>query len=187
MSFFFGTQTELLYAFYGAATGLATFTTEASLQGTYPAVVLPGGLFANAGARSSSLKVVATGIMGSTASPTFTVAMRTTTATPPAFSAGGTLLGTTAAMTAANVSTPWRFEAEIGLRTLGVGAASTLAATGEFRSAGIVSPFLSQFQNATPTTFEVDLQYFLWLSCACNASSGSNTMQMQSLRVYGED
>jgi hypothetical protein len=187
LSFYFGTQAELLYAYFGAATPLATFTTEDSLQKTYPAVVLPGGFFANAGARTSSLKIVATGIMNSTASPTFTVAVRTTTATPPAFSAGGTLLGTTAAMTGANAAVPWRFEMETGLRTLGVGAASTLATTGEFRSAGIVSPFISQFQNATPTTFEVDLQYFLWLSCACNASNGSNTMTLESLRVYGED
>ena len=72
MSFYFGTQNELLYSYFGNATPLGTFTTEDNLQKTYPAVVIPGGYFANAGTRSSCIRILAQGVMGSTASPTFT-------------------------------------------------------------------------------------------------------------------
>ena len=187
MSFYFGTQNELLYSYFGNGTPLATFTTEDNLQKTFPAVVIPGGYFANAGTRTSCIRILAQGVMGSTASPTFTFSIRRTSVTPPAWAIGGTALGTTGALTAANAAAQWRLEAEIGLQTLSVGAASTVKYSGKFECpAGIVSPFSAQWEG-TDATWETDLQYFLWLSAACNASSGSNTLTLQSLRVYGED
>jgi hypothetical protein len=187
VSFFFGTQNEMLYSYYGAGTALGTFTTEASLMGNYPACVIPGGIMANAGARSSSIKVQASILIAGTASPTYVITARLTTATPPSFSAGGTLLLATPAMTSSNAAGVLRYEAEIGLRTLAQGANSTVGVSVQAKSsAGLATPFGVE-ANGTMATWETDLQYFLWLSCTCSASNGANTAQLVSMRVYGED
>jgi len=93
MTFQFGTQNELLYAFYGASTNLATFTAEDNLLKTYPACEVPSlrQILGVTGLRSSSLKVKARGLAGTTGTPTYTFTLRLITS--ETWSAGGLVLG----------------------------------------------------------------------------------------------
>jgi hypothetical protein len=74
MTFITGTQTELLYAYYGASTNLATFTAEDNLMKTYPSCVVPGSIFNKVGPQSSSLELVCAGLVGTTVGPVRTLA-----------------------------------------------------------------------------------------------------------------
>ena len=191
MSFYTGTQTEVLYAYANASTNLATFTTEDNLLKTYPPVFIPAGFFFNAGATGKSLKVKAVGQLGTTSSPTFTWSVRLiNAASPPAWSAGGVLLGQTAATTAGATVTLayWFIDLDITLRTIATGAASTVVTTGEVRGpASLASPFSASIpaSNTTPAVSTVDNSqaYFLYISAACSASSASNLINTQSLKV----
>ncbi len=193
MSFTRGTQVECLYAFAGAATQLATFTTEDNLQKTYPVCPLPGALFTNTGQDSSTFRVKAGGQMGfTTGAPTFLWSIRLMTGT--AWSAGGVLLGATAAVAtgaSAVVTTPWFLDADITLRTLSIGATSTVVTMGEVRApAALATPFSATIPSLavapTATTVDNTAAYNLFLSCACGTSNSLNLINLQYLKVYGE-
>lgn len=194
MSFTTGTQTECLYAFAGAATQLATFTTEDNLQKTYPVCPVPGALFKSVGQQSSTLKVKAGGQIGfTTGAPTFLWSIRLLAGTT--WSAGGVLLGATAATAmgaSAVVTTPWFLEADITLRTLTIGATSTVVTMGEVRvPASGATPTTATIPSlaVAPTATAVDntAAYNLWLSCACGTSNSLNLINLQYLKVYGEN
>lgn len=192
MSFITGTQDELLYAYYGASTNLATFTTEDNLLKTYPVCPLPSlrQLLDNVGKRSSSLRVRARGQVGSTGTPTFTFTLRLITS--ETWSAGGIILGASGAVTAGSGVTlaPWELDAEIGLVTLPAAATNaTLKAMGTISGAGFPNCGSIPANNVSPLLSTVDLsaQYYLWLSCACSASSASNLINTQMFKLYGEN
>ena len=117
MSFLTGIPTELLYSSIAAGTQLNTFTTEDNLQKTLPPVIIPAGFFANQASQGKSLRVLARGRLGTTGAPTFTLTARLLTATT--WTAGGILLGSTAALTAGTTQTlaPWKLDLDITLRT----------------------------------------------------------------------
>jgi hypothetical protein len=192
MSYITGTQNELLYSSIGSGTALGTFTTEDNLQKTLAPVIIPAGFFYNAGATGKSLRIVARGKLGTTGAPTFTWSLRLLTSTT--WSAGGLLLGSTAATTAATTVTGgyWQLEADVILRTLSIGGASTVITEGLVSGpASLASPFASSIPatNGTPTlaTLDNSTTYYLFLSAACGTSSGSNTIQLDMLKVYGEN
>jgi len=192
---FLKTTTECLYSYANASTNLATFTTEDNLQKTYPPVqlVLPL-LLKDVGDTGKSFKVKATGQLGSTATPTFQWSARLLTSTT--WSAGGILLGTSAALTTQTTVTLgyWFLDLDIIVRTLSIGAASTVVSVGS-----IYSPFglatatngggTIPASNVAPTVATVDnsLTYYLFLSAACSASSGSNLINTQQLKLYCEN
>ncbi len=192
MSYTVGDPTEILYSYANPSTNLATFTTEDNLQKTYPPVKLNlPALYANPNAVSRNIRVRARGQLGTTGAPTFSWSLRLLTTTT--WSAGGILLGTTGAITAGTTQTlaPWKLEADITLRTLSIAAASTVVAMGEVTSPlGLASPFAATIPAnntaATSATVDDSLLYFLFLSCACGSSSGSNLINTQQLLVYGE-
>lgn len=193
MSGFTMTQAELLYAFYGASTNLATFTAEDNLLKTYPVCPVPNlrQLMDNVGKRSSSLLVRARGQLGTTATPTFTFTLRLITS--ETWSAGGIVLGTSGAVTAAATVTlaPWELEAEIGLVTLPAAATTaTVKTMGTITGAGFSGATGSiPANNVSPnlTTLDLSAQYYLWLSCACSASNALNLINTQSFKLYGEN
>ena|SRR6185437_12430161 len=193
MTGFTQTTDELLYSFAGTGTQLNTFTTEASLMGAYPACPIPGTTLTNAGMRSSSIKIKAGGRLGGSTPPTFTWFIRLTTAQPPAWLIGGTLLGQTAAVASVSATlAPWYLEADIDLVTVAQGAASTVKTMGEVRAPlGLGSPFAATIpaNNTSPTIATIDItqQYFLWLSAACGTSLAANLIQLEYLKVYGEN
>ena len=192
MSYSNPVPTDSPFSFHNTATQLNTFTTEANLQATYPEVIIPINLFANLGSRSQSLHVKATMRLGTTGSPTFTWSLRLLTTS--AWSAGGVLLGSTAALTAGATVTlaPCFLDASIGLKSLGVGATSTLRTSGEVRGPlALASPFSGSIPASNTSldvaTFDNGLQYYLFLSVACSASNALNLIQLESLKVYGDN
>ena len=192
MSFVTGTQAELLYAYYGASTNLATFTAEDNLLKTYPVCPLPSlrQLLDVVGKRSSSLLVRARGQVGSTATPTFTFTLRLITS--ETWSAGGIVLGTSGAVTAGSTVTlaPWELEAEIGLVTLPAAAVNaTVKTMGTISGAGFPNSGSIPANNVSPllTTLDLSAQYYLWLSAACSVSNAANLINTQMLKLYGEN
>jgi hypothetical protein len=192
MSFLTGTQDELIYSSIATGTQLATFTTEDNLQKTLPPVIIPAGFFLNPDAVGKSLKIKARGRLGSTSAPTFTWSIRLLTSTT--WSAGGLLLGSSAALTAGTTQTlaPWVLDADITLRALSIGGASTLITMGEVRGPlALASPFGGTIPAnntaITVTTFDNSVTYYLFLSVACGTSNGANLIQLEMLKVYGEN
>lgn len=190
MSLFTGIPTELLYSFAGASTNLATFTTEDNLQKTYPECPIPSEYLRKLGSQSSSLKVRMSGQVGSTGSPTFTFTLRLLTSTT--WSAGGVLLASTAALTAGATVTlaPFTIDVDISLRALSIGAASTLVTTGVVLSqTGFTTVGTFPAANVSPAVATVDpsQQYYLFLSAACGTSNAANLINLQTMKVYGEN
>lgn len=178
-----------LAGYANPATQLSAFTAEANLQQTYPPVqlILPI-LMANAEATGRTIRVKASGQLGTTAAPTFAWSARLLTTTT--WSAGGILLGTTAAVTAGTTVTlaPWFLDMWITLRTLSIAAASTVVTTGEVRSpVGLASPFAATIPapNVSPAVATVDnsLTYYLFLSVACGTNNALNLINLQNMYV----
>lgn len=185
--------TELLYAYYGASTNLATFTTEDNLMKTYPACLIPAGYFSNVGAWSSSLELVASGQVGTTGTPTFTFSVRLISGANPAWSAGGVLLGSSNAVTGGSTVTlaPFRFRVHIGLRTLAAAgsATSVLMSMGNIDGPGFPTEGSLPAPNVSPlaSTVDVGQTYSLFISAACSVSSASNLINLQCMKLYGEN
>ncbi len=192
VSFVTGTQTELLYAYYGASTNLATFTAEDNLMKTYPSCVLPGSLFNKVGPQSSSLELVAAGLVGTTATPTFTFTIRLISGASVAWSAGGIVLGTSNAITAGTVTLmPYRIRVHIGVRTIAAaGSATTAVVTlGNIDGPAFATEGSIPASNVSPlvSTIDVGATYSLFISAACSASSASNLINLQCVKLYGEN
>lgn len=192
MSYENDVPTDCFYTNFNQSTQLNTFTAEDNLQKTYPPVVLRAGFILNLQDTGKSLRVKAVGRLGTTGTPTFTLSARLLTSTT--WSAGGILLGSTAALTAGTGVTlaPFFVDLEIGLKSLGIGATSTLRTMGEVRSPlGLASPFSGTIpaSNVSPdaTTFDNSLQYYFFLSAACSASAAANLIQLETLKVYGDN
>jgi hypothetical protein len=188
-------QTECLYSYGGASTNLATFTTEDNLLKTYPLAELAGSVFgglnAKLGQQSTTLKIRAGGQVGATATPTYTFSLRVfTTAT---WSVGGILLGSTNAMTAVSGVTlgSWTLDGDITLRTHPVAGATTatVVAMGAVAGNGFSSPGSFPVAGSSPavSTWDTAAQYYFFLSCACSASSASNLVNCQYLKIYGDN
>lgn len=192
MSFLTGTQNEVLYNGVTTGTQLNTFTTEDSLQKTLPSVIIPAGFFYNPTATGKALKIKAWGQLGTTGAPTFLWTLRLLTSTT--WSAGGIVLGASAALTAGTTQTlaPWTLEADVSLKTLSVGGASTVQTQGEIRSPlGLASPFSGTIpgNNTALTVATVDnsVTYYLFLSVTCGTNNAANLIQLTQLKVYGEN
>lgn len=192
MSFLTGTSAEIICSSVATGTQLATFTSEDDLQKTLPPVIIPAGFFLGPnGGVGKCLKVKACGRLGTTGAPTFTWSLRFLTTMT--WSAAG--IGfSTAALTAGTGVTlaPWYLDAEIIMRSVGRGANSTIAVMGEVRSPlGLASPFAGTIPASntafTAATYDNSLTNYLFLSAACGTSSGSNLIQLEMLKVWGEN
>lgn len=192
MSFLTGTSSEVLYSSIATGTQLNTFTTEDNLQKTLPPVVIPAGFFYNLAAAGKSLRIKACGRLGTTGAPTFTWTLRLLTSTT--WSAGGLAIGASAALTAGTTQTlaPWFLDAEFVLRTLSIAGASTIALLGEVRGPlALASPFAGTIPGNntafTLATLDNSVTYYLFLSATCGTSNAANLIQLEMLKVYGEN
>ena len=192
MSFLTGTSGEVLYSSIATGTQLNTFTTEDNLMKTLPYCIIPAGFFYNTqGATGKSLRVKAVGRLGTTGAPTFTWSVRLLTSST--WSAAG-LVMSSAALTGGTTQTlaPWFLDFEIIFRTLATGALSTVAMMGEIRSPlGLASPFAGTLpaNNTafTVTTYDNSVTNYLFLSAACGTSNSLNLIQLEMLKVFGEN
>jgi hypothetical protein len=185
------TQPEIFYSYGGASTNLATFTTEDNLMKTYPLCDIPVGYLSSVGKRSSSMKIRASGQVGSTSTPTFTFTLRLLTTT--SWSAGGLVLGTSNAITAGSTVTlaPWQLDVDVTLRTLAAaGSATTTVVTiGTISGLGFPTVGCIPAANVTPAlaTIDASVQYYLFLSCACGTSNSLNLINCQQFKLYLEN
>jgi hypothetical protein len=186
------TQPELYYSFSAAGTALATFTTEASLMGGYIIPQIPGTFFNKLGNLSSALKIRAIGNVSTTGTPTFTVSLRLLSSAT-SWSAGGILLGSTNAATAATVTNGWwQLDVDAVLRTIANGAAtSTLATWGTLSGTAFPTTGSLPASNVSAVSSTLDntgaTSYYLWVSAACGTSSASNSISLQGLKIYLEN
>jgi hypothetical protein len=192
MSFLTGTSAEVLYSSIATGTQLNTFTTEDNLMKTLPLCIIPAGFFYNTqGATGKCLRIRAMGRLGTTGSPTFSMNLRLLTSAT--WSAAGLTVGT-GLVTAGATKTlsPWFLDMDIVMRTLATGALSTLAMSGEWRGpSSLASPFaytLPADNTAfTVTTFDHSVTSYLFLSAACGTSNVANLIQLEQMKVYGEN
>lgn len=194
MSFLTGTNTELLYASLNAGTAKNTFTAEAQINDTAGMGVqyhLPPDFFLPSPkpAIGQALRIVARGILSSTATPTYTFTIR-------GGAAGSTtaaiLLGSAALTTGSGVTNQmFEIEGDIVLTSLGAaGANTTVRGTGQLRCGGLASPFMYPLYGGaaspgTVATFDTSIANYINVNVACSASSASNTITLQQLLVYG--
>lgn len=195
MSFLTGTSQEVLYTSVATATALATFTTEDNLQKTLPHVIIPAGFFYSAATGTGkSLKVKGLlRVTTTTAGPTFTYNVRLLTSTT--WSAGGVGVAS-AAITHANAVSlaPVEIELDIIARSIGAGGASntTLAIMGFVRAGTALAAGGGLYSiPAANTAFTVSIDstatQYLYLSAACGTSNAANLIQLEMLKVYGEN
>ncbi len=195
--------TELLYSYYQASTvSTPTASPGSSMIVGYPPVVVPAGYMGNTGNWSSSLKLKMGGLLTTTAtipSWQFMLYAAIATTSAPAFSSSLTL-GSTAALAAPTAQTnmPWFADIDIGLRTLALGAASTVVAMGEYRSVAFAS---TAYAVATPNemtmptsgaytpfaTWDTTQAYVLWPALLLGAGTAGNTVTTQYCKLYGEN
>lgn len=193
MSFITGTNVELLYANTTAGTAKASFTSEVTINDTTGMGVachLPPDFFLpNPTAVGKGIRIVARGILSSTATPTYTFTIRSGTA---GNTTAAILLGSAALTTGSGVSNqPWELQGDVFLVSQGAaGANSSVRGTGMIVSPGLATTIAGVGANAsltTPvaTTFDCSITNFINVNVACSASSASNTITLQSLQVYG--
>lgn len=193
MSFLTGTSSELMYSSIATGTQLNTFTTEDNLQKTLPHCIIPAGFFNPVnGGTGRALKVRAYCRVGATATPTFTLTCRLLTSTT--WSAAG-IAWSTAAFTAAAVTlAPLQVDFDIICRTVGTGGAAntTLAGMGMVSAGLLIGANGGTFpmptsNTAFTATIDSSVTQYLYLSAACGTSNALNLIQLEMLKVYGEN
>lgn len=192
MSGYTGIPFEELYSCYQAATTTTPSASAVSVTAGYPPIVVPGGYMTGLGAKSSSLRLEFGGQMTATATvPTWLFGVAFTSVTPPAFSAAAPLGVTVAFTPAAGTGAYFDAVVKIGLRTLALGAASTVVTAGRVTGDRLPSPFYTSLPatNTAPTiaTWENDLQYFLWPYLTLGAATAGNTVSLHYCALYGEN
>lgn len=193
MSFLTGTNWETIYASTAMGTAKTTFTTEVAINDTAgmgPQPSLPPSFWMPSprSAIGIGIGIRASGILSSTATPTYTFTVRLGAA---ASITSSIMLGSAAVATASGVTNqPWLFEGYGILTALGVGALSSIRGTGMLICPGLTVPNVGLGANAsltTPlsTTLDTTITNFVNFNVACSASSASNSIQLQQLLVFG--
>jgi len=201
VSGFTGTIFEELYSCALAATTTTPAASAASITVGYPAIKADAKFFVKLGEQHSSLRFVARGQLTTTATiPTWQFGLAWTQALPAAFSATNVLAATAVRTPGTAAAGAWWFwEADISLRTLGLGAASTLVTGGSIMCESLRPAAYSATQSdewsmpATGTagtsaaTVDVDQPLFIWPYVTLGAATAGNTVSTQLVKMYGEN
>lgn len=200
MSFYSGTQAELLYSMPASATAVtaAAQTVLSASSTTNPAYQLPAYFFNNTSGVGKSIMLRGGGwaTVGSTAvTDIFQVGLDTTAGTL------GTVLAKTGTFTtlASQTNMAWMFE--VIVTATAVGSAGTLNALGWFKignaanaAAGTLGTFgttlqsPSEYMIGTPQTavsYNNSTAYFLELFNTWSATTGAPTITMTNYNIYG--
>lgn len=190
MSGYTGTQNELLHSFYGAATASVVSASAVTITAGMPEIAVPAGFMAATGKRSSSMRLKLGGFITATATvPTFSFGLAYTTGGTPTFANTPVLATTTNTVTPSAGSGSWKMEVEIGLRTLGTGAASTVVTHGSWDS-NLTTTNLQLAPGGsgnTVTNWQSDQEYYLWPFILLGAATAGNTVTVQYVKLYGEN
>jgi hypothetical protein len=194
MSFITGTVSECIYASTAAGATLTTFTSEAQLNTTgtmgVAAHLPPDFWLPNQTQVGRGIKVVARGILSSTATPTYTINIRSGAFGAASFTTA-IIAGTPALTTGSTVTNQiWELEAAIVLTAIGgAGTNSTVRGMGTIRSPGL-NPVIGAVWGGgaspgTVATVDTSITNYINVSAACSASSASNTITLDQLLVFG--
>lgn len=182
--------TELLFATFQAATTSVPAAAAATITASWPAIYIPAGYMSNdRGDWCSSLKLKIGGFLTATATvPNWQFGLAITTTSTFSATTPLATISQTVVPTAGSAS--WKMECELGLRTLGIGAASTIVCHGAIDSSG----FSTNLQlapagsgNALFTTYDKTLIYYLWPYLTLSAATAGNTVTTQYGKLYGEN
>lgn len=192
MSFLTGTNTELIYASTSAGTAKNTFTSEVQINDTTGMGVqphLPADFWLpNNTSKGRGIRIVARGILSSTATPTYTFTVRLGAA---GNTSSAIILGSAALTTGSTVTNQiFEFEGDVILTTLGAaGTNSTVQGTGLLTCPGLATSIASLYGGAaspgTVATVDTSITNYINFNVACSASSASNTITLQQLLVFG--
>jgi hypothetical protein len=196
-----GTIFEELYSYAQAATTTTPAAAAASVTQGYPPIYARPGQLKRLGDGTSSLKLILRGQMTTTATvPTFAFGVAWTQGIPAAFSASNVLAVTATRTPGTAQAGAWFFwEADIGLRALGSGAASQVVTAGSIMCESLRPAAYSATQSdewslpATGTagtsgsTIDTDQPLFLWPYVTLGAATTGNTVTTQLAKLYGED
>ncbi len=189
MSWTTGTQTEALSANSANGTSFATFTSAQYIGATTGAAYLPANFFLPATGTGKSLLVKAHGIISTTGTPNFTMAVTANT-TQGTYNSSG-ILATTAATAQGSGETnvPWELEVIITCAT--TGGSGTFLADGIWKvyptgTSLIAARCSSSTANPnTALTLSTESAYYVELAGTWSASSSSNAVQVYNLAVLG--
>lgn len=170
-----------------------TSATEGSLLGGVNVQPVIPALFLAKPNSFKAFRIEASGILGTTSTPTITFQLRLGETSGSAF-LSGTSIGVTAAITTqSGVSNQfWKLELDLTCRTPGIGATNcTLSGAGYVMSpGGFASPFIYPIEPTTPptatwtSTINGAVTQYLNISATWSASSASNTITMKNLRTF---
>jgi hypothetical protein len=182
----------VIYQSRAAGTAKASFTTEIAINDTTgmgPVATVPAQFWTPNDGIGKVVAVTARGILSSTGTPTYTFRLRVGAAASITACIG---LGSAALTTQSGITNQiWEFNGEFVVTALGAaGANSTIRGVGMLTCAGIASPFMAPLWGggATPgtdATLDHSIQNYFNMNVACSASSASNTITLQFLRIHG--
>lgn len=171
-------------------TALSSFTSEASLlAGSNQQVAFPPLFWDGLNAIGKTVRFEASGVLGSTGTPTYTFQARLGT-TAGSSSLTGASIGVSPAITTGSGVTNkmWRLVLDLVCRTPGQGTGNTtFSCDGFVQSDGFASPFWYPLEVTTPDTAtwtqtrDSTLMMFFNLSVTCSASDASNTIRCKKL------
>ena len=192
MSFITGTNTELIYASKAAGTAKSAFTTEVQINDTagmgVQAHLPPDFWLPNNSAVGKTIRIHARGILSSTGTPTYTFTIRTGTA---GNTSAAIILGTAALTTGSGVTNQiWELDADFTLSVIGAaGANSSGVGLGTLSSSGTANKIDPVYGGAaspgTVSTLDTSITNYINFNVACSANSGSNSITLQQLLVFG--
>lgn len=191
-SFITGTSAEVLYASITTGTQLNTFTTEDNLMKTLPACILPAGYFYNLGAAGKSIKIRAYYRVGTTTTPTMTFSTRLRT--NRTWAADGVVVSSAAITLGSTVTlAPVQMDFDIVCRAIVDGATGTTLAmigmlTGGTAFAATGGGYsMPNANTAFTVTLDNTVTQYVYLSAACGTSNAANLIQLEMIKVYGEN
>lgn len=190
-----GTWGELMFVNTADYSAFNTSASEGSLlAGVNEQPVVPALYFFNKQGRHRGLTLRASGVLGTTSTPTIIFQVRFGTTSGSAY-LSGTSAGVTAAITTASgVSNKWwELQLDLQCNTGGIGTGNTtMSGAGYVTSpSGFATPFIYPLEPTTPDTatwtFVTDnsLTYYINLSVTWSASSPSNTITCKKLWMFG--
>lgn len=192
MSFLTGTNTELIYTSLNTGTAKNTFTSEVTINDTAgmgvqahlpPDFWLPNNVQVGRG-----IRIVARGILSSTATPTYTFTIRGGAAVN---TTSEILLGSAALTTGSGVSNQYfEVQGDVVLTAIaGAGTNSTLRGIGYVLSPGLATTINPMYGGAaspgTVATLDTSVTNYINFNVTCSASSASNTITLQQLLIFG--
>lgn len=189
MSWTTGTQAEALSA--NTANGAAenTFTSAQDIGPTTGAGYLPANFFLPTYGVGKSVLIKAFGVISTTGTPTFAMAVSLNT-TQGTYNSGG-VLATTAAVTQGSGETNVPWELEVIAVCTGTGGSGTFLSDGMWKvyptgTSLIAARCSSSAANPnTAVTISTESAYYVELAGTWSASSSSNTITVYQVAVLG--